>query len=338
MKAELKPGDVWYVYDGECPLCRFAAQGLRIKQTVGQLHLIDARTAKDHPVLAEITLRRLDLDAGTVLKFQERFYHGADALHMMALLGSEHNWFNRLNALLFRSRTLAAIFYPMLRAARNALLVIRGAPKIHNVRLPNDKPIFQSVLGQSWETLPPLMQQHYAVRPYSQDRVTVEGTMDVHQSRLVGLLARLTGMLIPYAGRNIPIRVVFHSSEDSEAFHFQRTLSFPGKAPITFNSHMESIGGSEMVEFMRFGVGWKLAYEWTGEKMILHHRGYVWRVFGWMLPVPLSLIMGKGYAEEIPVSETDFHMWTHTLHPLFGKMFGYGGTFKITEIACSNAS
>ncbi len=44
------------------------------------------------------------------------------------------------------------------------------------------QPIFQSVLGDDWEALPPVMQAHYAVRPYSNDRVTVRGTLDIRIS------------------------------------------------------------------------------------------------------------------------------------------------------------
>jgi hypothetical protein len=65
--------------------------------------------------------------------------------------------------------------------------------------------------------------------------------------------------------------------------------------------------------------------------MILSHRGYVWRVAGWLLPLPLSWIIGKGYAEEIPISDTAFSMWTHAKHPLFGCAFGYKGRFEVIE-------
>ena len=53
-------GDVWFVYDGECPLCRVAAQALRIRQSVGNLHLVDARTERDHPLMARINAAGLE--------------------------------------------------------------------------------------------------------------------------------------------------------------------------------------------------------------------------------------------------------------------------------------
>lgn len=126
-------GDVWFVYDGDCPICSVAARGLRIKQAVGNLHLVDARTDIDHPILKEVRDLRLDLDQGMVIKFRDTCYHGADALHVMALLGTGQGWFNRINALLFRSKLLSAICYPPMRAGRNLLIWLHGAPKIDNL-------------------------------------------------------------------------------------------------------------------------------------------------------------------------------------------------------------
>ena len=126
-------GDVWFVYDGDCPLCTAAAQALRIRKAVGNLNLVDARHDSDHPILGEIQAQKLDLDQGMVIKFGDTLYHGADALNMMALLGTGQGWFNRLNALLFRSRWLAAICYPPMRAARNLLLRLSGIDRIGNL-------------------------------------------------------------------------------------------------------------------------------------------------------------------------------------------------------------
>ena len=126
-------GDAWYVYDGECPLCRTAARGLRIRKAVGQLHLINAREAGNHPVIQEINARRLDIDKGTVIKFGGNFYHGGDAMVVMALLGSRSGWFNRMNALFFRSGSFARFCYPAIRATRNLLLRFKGVGQIRNL-------------------------------------------------------------------------------------------------------------------------------------------------------------------------------------------------------------
>jgi predicted DCC family thiol-disulfide oxidoreductase YuxK len=127
-------GDVWFVYDGDCPLCTVASHALRIRAAVGALNLVDARAEKDHPVVREVNARKLDLDEGMVIKFGDAYYHGGEALHVMAMLGTGQGWFNRLNALMFRSRLLSRICYPPMRAVRNLLIRMNGVGKIDNLR------------------------------------------------------------------------------------------------------------------------------------------------------------------------------------------------------------
>lgn len=127
------PNEVFFIYDGECPLCSSAALAFRIRSAVGTLRLINARAEQDHPIVRAISARRLNLDEGMVIQFQDRYYHGADALHVMALIGTEHGWFNRLTVFLFRSRTLSYFLYPAMRATRNLLIRIRGVSKINNL-------------------------------------------------------------------------------------------------------------------------------------------------------------------------------------------------------------
>jgi predicted DCC family thiol-disulfide oxidoreductase YuxK len=126
-------GDVWFVYEGDCPICNTAANALQIRKAVGNLHLVNAREDKDHPLMAEINRKGMNLDDGMVIKFNDTCYHGADALHVMALLGTGQGWFNRMNALLFRSPLLSSLCYPSMRAARNLALRLKRIPKLHNL-------------------------------------------------------------------------------------------------------------------------------------------------------------------------------------------------------------
>lgn len=331
-------GEVWFAYDGECPICSYAAHTLRIRKSVGNLHLVNARESQDHPLVREITALGLNLDDGMVLKFGSRCYHGRDALHMMALLGSPIGWFNRANALLFRSRLLAKLLYPPMRGTRNLLLRLHGTQQIHNLRSGTaTRPIFQDVFGDDWDKLPKVMRDHYAVRPNSNDSVTVEGTLDVNVSTLISLMSSLSGALVSKSGKNVPVTVTFRSGESSRDFYLDRTFRFPD-GEQRFLSRMEHVGGNELIEFLRFGVGWKTAYNWTGEKVTLMHRGYIWRIFGLDLSVPLGLVLGMGAAEETPVSDDVFEMWTHTRHRWFGDGLAYSGSFKVTNVSCARAS
>lgn len=334
-KNDLQAEGVWYVYDGDCPICKVAARALRIKQAAGELHLVNARIDRNHPLVEELNRLNIDLDEGMVIKYRGVLYHGRDALHFMALFGGNSGWFNRMNAILFKSKTLARLCYPAMRTGRNLLLRLKGVPKIRNLEgLDPGRPIFQSVFKRQFEQLPEVFKQHYAVKPYSCDRVLVQGSLNVRVSFFVGLLSRLFGVLVPYSGDNVPVTVRFVSGPGSEGFRFERELHYPGNRIAHFNSSMEWVGGNEVVERMRLGFGWRLAYEWNNGKILLLHRGYVWRVLGFDVPVPLEMVLGRGYAEEEALSGSEFRMLTYTIHPLFGKTFGYDGRFTVTEVAC----
>ncbi|MDD9900083.1 MAG: DUF4166 domain-containing protein [Alphaproteobacteria bacterium] len=325
--------DIYFIYDGECPMCTYAAQALRIRDAVGTLHLIDARTDKTHPLVQKVTTERLDLDEGMAIFYEDSFYHGREALHLIGMIATEMGWFNKLSALLFRSQKIARFCYPALRATRNFLLWYKGAPKIDNLDR-KSIPTFQPIFGTAWDDLPPIMKKHYANRPYSHDTTATTGVMRIESSamgRMLTPLFMLAGTLIPYEGDNIPATVRFSSDPASNVFKFDRTLHFPGKKPYRFLSRMKPVGGNELVEFMRFGLGWRMAYGWTGEKVTLTHRGYVLNIFGFLLPLPLGLFMGKGMAEETPIDDNTFSMKMEINHPLWGKVYGYSGVFTMKD-------
>ena len=122
---------VLLVYDQQCPVCHRYSQWVRIKETVGQLQIVNAR--EDSNIMQEITEAGLDVDQGMVLKLDGVLYYGADAIHVLALIGTRSGFFNRLNYWLFRSPKLARVLYPVLRAGRNLLLKLLGKTKINNL-------------------------------------------------------------------------------------------------------------------------------------------------------------------------------------------------------------
>lgn len=190
-------------------------------------------------------------------------------------------------------------------------------------------PIFQSIFGEAWNQLPPVMHKHYAVRPNSDDVVTVEGKLNVEASLPIKLAGKCFGILVPASGKDVPVTVTFTCGKSSNAFNFDRVFHYPNRKPYHFRSSMIAVDGNELIEVMRFGFGWHCAYDWDGEKVILSHRGYVWRIGGRNIPLPLGWLIGTGYAEETPLSDDTFSMWTHTKHLLFGETFRYSGTFRV---------
>lgn len=128
--------EILLVYDKECPACNNYCQVVRIREDVGELRIVDARL--DSAVLKEITSEGLDIDQGMVLKMAGRLYYGADAIHVLALIGSRSGFFNKLNYWVFKSKTISKALYPVLRFARNLLLKLLGKTKINNLDLPEN--------------------------------------------------------------------------------------------------------------------------------------------------------------------------------------------------------
>lgn len=119
------------VYDRECPACNAYCQVVKIKGSVGDLEIVDARANSD--VMKEISSQGLDIDQGMVLKVGEQLYYGSDAIHALALIGSRSGVFNRINYWIFKSKTVSSVLYPILRFFRNLLLIILGKSKINNL-------------------------------------------------------------------------------------------------------------------------------------------------------------------------------------------------------------
>lgn len=195
------------------------------------------------------------------------------------------------------------------------------------------QPIFKSIFGADWERLPPVMHKHYANLAYTSQVSVAEGTMEIRRSRLAKILSpvfRAAGTLVPRDGMNIPVAVRFISRADADTFELERHFHFPDKEYV-FHSRMKPVGGNELVEFMRFGLGWRFACRWTGEKILLQHKGYGLSLFGRLVPLPLGLLLGAGNAEETPLDNDRFAMHMDIRHPLWGEVYRYCGVFRMVE-------
>lgn len=117
------------IYDGDCPVCSAYVRFVRLRESVGEVRLINAR---DGGAEVEALKRQsIDFDEGMVLLYDDRIYHGSDCIHMLALLSTNSGWFNRFNAAIFKSERASRLLYPVLRAGRNLLLRLLGKSKIH---------------------------------------------------------------------------------------------------------------------------------------------------------------------------------------------------------------
>lgn len=125
----IRQNGIWVVYDGECPFCNAYVRMLRLRKATGDVRLIDARS--DHPIVAELKAKGLDLDEGMALKIGDEVYHGDACMHRLALLSGPSDLANRLHYWIFSKPTWARALYPWLRAGRNAALRLLGKRRIN---------------------------------------------------------------------------------------------------------------------------------------------------------------------------------------------------------------
>ena len=128
--------DIFLVYDKECPACNYYCTLVRVRETVGNLVLVDAREPSS--LMDEITAAELDIDQGMVLIVGDRMYYGVDAIHALSIMGTRSGVFNRVSYWCFKSKAVSIVLYPILRVGRNLLLKVLRKTKINNLNLENN--------------------------------------------------------------------------------------------------------------------------------------------------------------------------------------------------------
>ncbi len=216
-------------------------------------------------------------------------------------------------------------------APETSLLHHKEIAQIDNLNLKSE-PIFKSVFGDAWHNLPVVMQKHYSNRPYTDDTYTAEGTLDVICTGPIKLLAPLLWLvkgIPPHNENEVRTTVHFQSHLDSKAFTFNRVFHFKKRSPYRFKSSMIQTTNNEVIELMRFGIGWKSSFHWEDACVKLKHKGYVLKLFGHFIPIPLTALIGKGNAVETAIDDDTFDMQTDITHPWWGKIYEYKGRFQL---------
>lgn len=115
-------------YDGDCPLCSRYVRLLRLRDTFGELRLVDVR--EDSSARKTLKARGITLDEGMAVDIDGTWYEGSDAVHALAALSTPSTAFNRINRLLFASRRSSGLLYPLMRGGRNILLFLLGRQRL----------------------------------------------------------------------------------------------------------------------------------------------------------------------------------------------------------------
>lgn len=198
------------------------------------------------------------------------------------------------------------------------------------------QPVVKQALGTRWDDLSAIVRRHYDMCPGEPSALTITGTMEeVFHSKMAKpflLPARFFGALIPYSGRNIPTHVTNRTLEDDrQSMFWHRQLQFPGRPTSTFRSRMVYLRDDEIIEYVRFGLGIRMRLSVEHDALIFTSRGYLWNLGWFSISIPDWLLLGQARIIEQAISDDDFRIDFDITHPLFGRTFGYRGTFSITH-------
>lgn len=111
-------------YDGECPFCNSYVRMLHLREAVGTVELIDARSGDAR--VGALKAAGVDLNAGMAVRHGGRLYHGADAMQILSVLSAKGGVLRAV----MKSPRRARVIYPALRAGRGLLLRLLGRKPI----------------------------------------------------------------------------------------------------------------------------------------------------------------------------------------------------------------
>ncbi len=187
-------------------------------------------------------------------------------------------------------------------------------------------------MRRDWDALGSVIQEHYFLRENSNDYICVSGVMvEINHSAYAKLLipfGLLFGAIVPFKGTNVPVDVHYSAKPGTSNIYWDRVFKFPS-FNFHFKSYMLPVRDNEVIEFVRFGVGIRLAVSAEDSALVFRDIGYIWRLFGFNFPLPGKWLMGNIYVEERPIDDNSFSMKMVLNHPWFGELFKYTGKFKV---------
>jgi hypothetical protein len=150
------------------------------------------------------------------------------------------------------------------------------------------------------------------------------------------LIGRLFGALVLYRGKGVPVNVRNYCETSGNQLRWQRRFFFQGHKPAHFDSYMEHLGGNEIVEFVRFGLGLCLKLTIVDGALCYTTAGYLWRIGPLHLRFPDWLLLGSGTIIERTIDSELIELDFTLTHPLFGLSYSYVGRFHIMDIIGSD--
>jgi hypothetical protein len=198
-------------------------------------------------------------------------------------------------------------------------------------------PLFRRVLGEdAWNRLAPVVRRHYDIPPSAGAPQILRGVMEeiYHAPVVKPWLAMARGFeaLVPYQGSDVPTEVRnWTDPARPEALFWHRTFHFPDGRHSVFTSRMEAGANGEVIEFLRLGVGVRMAVSERDGALAFTARDHCWRLGPVLAGIPNWALLGRATVVESPVSDSELRVDFEIVHPLFGRTFGYRGQFSLAE-------
>ena len=194
-------------------------------------------------------------------------------------------------------------------------------------------PAIQQALGEQWQRLHPAVRRHYDISAEGIDHLQLNGTMyEVdHASGVKPLMwiGRLFGALVPYRGRNLPVKVINTARPGRSTLFWERHFHFPNKKPFRFISRMENGKDNEIIEYVRYNLGIRMAMSERDGALCYESLGYRWDLGPLQLHIPDWLLLGKATIIERGLDERTIELSFDIRHPVFGRTFTYSGSFVL---------
>ncbi len=193
--------------------------------------------------------------------------------------------------------------------------------------------LMQQVLGDDWEKLPTVIQQHYQIIP-AQKSFTVTGTMAISYPvwvKPILMITRLLGALIDLQGENNQVQVKKWMTDNPQIMYWRRDIQAPNGQHTVFASRMEYQQRNELIEFVGGGFGIRLRLSVEEGKLVYRSQIHLLKLGGWLMPIPDWLFLGHATIIEEALSEDSFLLDFKIIHPLWGKTYAYGGVFSLNK-------
>ena len=115
-------------YDGDCPFCTYFVILSKLKKKY-KVSIKNLRIFPDK--VKEFKKKSYDVNEGMVVIFENKIYHGHEAVYIITKLSDKRYFSSILYKILFPNMLITNIFYPFLRLFRNITLKILRRKKIH---------------------------------------------------------------------------------------------------------------------------------------------------------------------------------------------------------------